>query len=46
MLPWFKKCEDNINMQLIISKQLKVCYYIEFKADVLLRGDIASRGKA
>jgi len=38
--------EDNIIMQLITPKQRKVGYYIEFKADVLLRGDIASRGKA
>lgn len=43
MLPWFKRWEDNINMQLLTSDQRKAGYYVEFKADALLRGDIASR---
>ena len=43
ILPWFKSWEDNINMQLITPKQRKAGYYIEFKTDVLLCGDIASR---
>jgi HK97 family phage portal protein len=43
MLPWFKRWEDNINMQLLTSQQRKAGYYVEFKADALLRGDIASR---
>jgi HK97 family phage portal protein len=43
MLPIFKRWEDNINMQLLTFKQRQAGYYIEFKADALLRGDIASR---
>lgn len=43
MLPWFKRWEDNINMQLLTFKEREAGYYIEFKADALLRGDIASR---
>jgi len=43
MLPWFNRWEDNINMQLLTPAQRKAGYYIEFKVDVLLRGDIASR---
>lgn len=43
MLPWFKRWEDNINMQLLTSSERQAGYYIEFKADALLRGDIASR---
>lgn len=43
MLPWFNRWEDNINMQLLTLAQRQAGYYIEFKVDVLLRGDIASR---
>ena len=43
MLPWFKRWEDNMNMQLFTPQERKAGYYTEFKADVLLRGDIASR---
>lgn len=43
MLPWFKRWEDNINMQLITPVERKAGYYIEFKTDALLRGDITSR---
>jgi HK97 family phage portal protein len=43
MLPWFKRWEDNINMQLLTYEQRQAGYYIEFKADALLRGDITSR---
>ena len=43
MLPWFKRWEDNINMQLLTLQQRMAGYYVEFKADALLRGDIASR---
>ncbi|MEY8001602.1 phage portal protein [Clostridium sp. Mt-5] len=43
MLPWFKRWEDNMNMQLLTPEERMAGYYVEFKADVLLRGDIASR---
>ncbi|WP_051624053.1 phage portal protein [Clostridium akagii] len=43
MLPWFKRWEDNVNMQLLTREQRQAGYYLEFKADALLRGDIASR---
>lgn len=43
MLPWFNRWEDNINMQLLTPAERKAGYYIEFKMDSLLRGDIASR---
>jgi len=43
MLPWFKRWEDNINMQLLTLQERLAGYYVEFKADALLRGDIASR---
>jgi HK97 family phage portal protein len=43
MLPWFKRWEDNINMQLLTPKQRKDGYYIEFKTDALLRGDTQAR---
>jgi HK97 family phage portal protein len=43
MLPWFNRWEDNINMQLLTPAQRKAGYYIEFKVDALLRGDITSR---
>lgn len=43
MLPWFKRWEDNMNMQLLSPKERKAGYYAEFNSDVLLRGDTASR---
>jgi HK97 family phage portal protein len=43
MLPWFKRWEDNINMQLLTREERLAGYYVEFKADALLRGDISSR---
>lgn len=43
MLPWFNRWEDNINMQLLTPAERKAGYYIEFKLENLLRGDIASR---
>lgn len=43
MLPWFKRWEDAINAQLLSPYERKAGYYLEFKADALLRGDIASR---
>ena len=46
MLPWFKRAEENINMQLLSLKERKAGYYLEFKVDALLRGDAKSRAEA
>jgi HK97 family phage portal protein len=46
MLPWCKRDEENINMQLLTPEQQKAGYYVEYKMDSLLRGDAASRATA
>ena len=46
MLPWFKRWEENISMQLLTQTQRLVGYYAEFKVDSLLRGDAKSRAEA
>lgn len=46
MLPWFKRWEENINMQLLNRLQRTAGYYLEFKVDSLLRGDAKSRAEA
>jgi HK97 family phage portal protein len=46
MLPWFKRWEENLNMQLLTPAQRKAGYYVEFKIDGLLRGDAMSRARA
>ncbi|MBP2653344.1 MAG: phage portal protein, family [Firmicutes bacterium] len=46
MLPWFKRYEENANAQLLKPKERKAGYYIEFKMDSLLRGDMATRSAA
>lgn len=46
MLPWFKRWEENINMQLLAPLERRAGYYVEFKIDTLLRGDIMSRAQA
>lgn len=46
MLPWFKRWEENINMQLLTPQERKAGYYLEFKIDTLLRGDAKSRAEA
>ncbi|GAB6172968.1 hypothetical protein JCM15765_24460 [Paradesulfitobacterium aromaticivorans] len=46
MLPWFKRWEENINMQLLTPLERRSGYYIEFKIDNLLRGDAQSRATA
>lgn len=46
MLPWFKRYEDNANMQLLTPEQRKAGYFLEFKIDSLLRGDAKSRSEA
>lgn len=46
MLPWFKRSEENMNMQLLDPKERKAGFYLEFKIDALLRGDAKSRAEA
>ena len=46
MLPWFKRWEENINMQLLTQQERMAGYYLEFKVDSLLRGDAKSRAEA
>ncbi|MFA6071629.1 MAG: phage portal protein, partial [Janthinobacterium sp.] len=46
MLPWFKRWEEAINMQLLTPIQRRAGYYFEFKIDSLLRGDAKSRAEA
>jgi HK97 family phage portal protein len=46
MLPWFKRWEENINMQLLTLEERRAGYYIEFNVAGLLRGDAKSRAEA
>lgn len=46
MLPWFKRTEENINMQLLTRSERQAGYYVEAKLDGLLRGDALSRARA
>lgn len=46
MLPWFKRWEEAINMQLLTPVERMAGYYIEFKIDSLLRGDQKSRAES
>ena len=46
MLPWFKRWEENISMQLLTRPERQAGYYAEFKIDALLRGDAKSRAEA
>lgn len=46
MLPWAKRIEENINLQLLNREQRKAGYFAEFKMDVFLRGDMAARATA
>ncbi len=46
MLPWFKRWEENINMQLLTPLERKAGFYIEFNINSLLRGDMQSRAMA
>jgi len=46
MLPWFKRIEENANMQLLTTQQRKQGYFLESKIDGLLRGDASSRATA
>lgn len=46
MLPWFKRIEENINMQLLTPAERRAGFYVEFKIDGLLRGDAKSRSEA
>lgn len=46
MLPWFRRWEEAINMQLLTRRERQAGFYVEFKLDVLLRGDAKSRSEA
>jgi phage portal protein BeeE len=46
MLPWLKRWEENINLQLLTPEERTAGYYVEFKVDALLRGDAKSRADA
>jgi len=46
MLPWFKRWEENINMQLLTPAERRAGYYVEFDLRGLLRGDQLSRSRA
>jgi HK97 family phage portal protein len=46
MLPWAKRIEENINLQLLTREERKAGYFTEFKFDIFLRGDMASRAAA
>jgi len=43
MLPWAKRIEENINLQLLSKEERKAGYFAEFKMDAFLRGDLPSR---
>lgn len=46
MLPWFKRWEENLNLQLLSKDSKKRNRYFEFNISGLLRGDIKSRYEA
>ena len=46
MLPWLKRWEENINLQLLTPEDRADGVYAEFKIDALLRGDAKSRAEA
>jgi HK97 family phage portal protein len=46
MLPWFKRWEENLNLQLLTTEDKKLGRYFEFKIDTLLRGDAKARAEA
>lgn len=46
MLPWFKRWEENLNLQLLSDESKRKNRYFEFKVDALLRGDAQTRASA
>jgi HK97 family phage portal protein len=46
MLPWYKRWEENLNLQILSPEARRKGRYFEFKIDVLLRGDAETRAKA
>lgn len=46
MLPWFKRWEENLNLQLLSKDSRRKNRYFEFNISNLLRGDIKSRYEA
>jgi HK97 family phage portal protein len=43
MLPWAKRWEEALNVQILTDEQRKAGWFYEFSMDSLLRGDIANR---
>jgi len=43
MLPWYKRWEENLNLQILNRQQRMDGWYYEFKVDALLRGDVQTR---
>jgi HK97 family phage portal protein len=46
MLPWIKRWEENLNLQMLSKEDRKKNRYFEFKLDSLLRGDAKTRAEA
>lgn len=46
MLPWFKRWEENLNLQLLSKESRRKNRYFEFNISGLLRGDVKSRYEA
>ena len=46
MLPWYKRWEENLNMQILPIEERKKGRYFEYKLDTLLRGDAKARAEA
>lgn len=46
MLPWFKRWEENLNLQLLSKESRRKNRYFEFNISGLLRGDIKTRYEA
>lgn len=46
MLPWFKRWEENLNLQMLTPEEKQKGMYFEFKIDTLLRGDAKTRAEA
>jgi HK97 family phage portal protein len=46
MLPWAKRWEEALNVQVLTDEQRKAGWFYEFSMDALLRGDIVSRYSA
>lgn len=45
MMPWFRRCEQQMNMRLLTPKERSEGYYLEFDMLSMLRGDNAGRAE-